>query len=316
MNTTIQIRKKGKSLIKIPSRFVVFDIETTGLNPATDEIIEISAIKVRDNVIEDTFSYLIKPNNEIPYFITELTKITNEMVENALSIEEVLPRFIDFIEDEILVGHNVNFDINFIYDNLGELNIPPITNDFVDTLRISRRLIPELKHHKLSDLANYFNIDTNGSHRSLKDVEITFEVLNNLNKMIIEKYQNIDNFKDACKPKSHSGIRASDITTNNTEFDEENMLYDKYVVITGTLGKMLRKEAMQVIADLGGHCQDGVNKDTNYLILGNNDYNPILRGKKSSKLLKAENLKLKGQDIEIISENVFYDIIPESIWKK
>lgn len=308
--------QKGKSLIDIPNNYVVFDIETTGLDPEFDEIIEIGAVKIKDGIKIDTFNSLIKPEYEIDEFITELTGITNEMVENAPSIDEVLPKFMDFIKDYIIIGHNVNFDINFIYDNLEELNIPPITNDFVDTLRISRRLIPELKHHKLSDLANYFNIDTNGSHRALKDVEITSEVLNNLNKMIIEKYENIDNFKDACKPKSHSGIRASDITTNNTEFDEENMLYDKYVVITGTLGKMLRKDAMQIIADLGGHCQDGVNKDTNYLILGNNDYNPILRGKKSSKLLKAENLKLKGQDIEIISENVFYDIIPESIWKK
>ena len=308
--------QKGKSLIDIPNNYVVFDIETTGLDPEFDEIIEIGAVKIKDGIKIDTFNSLIKPEYEIDEFITELTGITNGMVENAPSIDEVLPKFMDFIRDYIIIGHNVNFDINFIYDNLEELNIPPITNDFVDTLRISRRLIPELKHHKLSDLANYFNIDTNGSHRSLKDVEITLEVLKNLNTMIIEKYQNMDNFKDACKPKSHSGIRASDITTNNTELDEENMLYDKYVVITGTLGKMLRKEAMQVIAALGGHCQDGVNKDTNYLILGNNDYNPILRGKKSSKLLKAENLKLKGQDIEIISENIFYDIIPESIWKK
>lgn len=308
--------QKEKSLIDIPNNYVVFDIETTGLDPEFDEIIEIGAVKIKDGIKIDTFNSLIKPEYEIDEFITELTGITNGMVENAPSIDEVLPKFMDFIRDYIIIGHNVNFDINFIYDNLEELNIPPITNDFVDTLRISRRLIPELKHHKLSDLANYFNIDTNGSHRSLKDVEITLEVLKNLNTMIIEKYQNMDNFKDACKPKSHSGIRASDITTNNTELDEENMLYDKYVVITGTLGKMLRKEAMQVIADLGGHCQDGVNKDTNYLILGNNDYNPILRGKKSSKLLKAENLKLKGQDIEIISENIFYDIIPESIWKK
>lgn len=308
--------QKGKSLIDIPNNYVVFDIETTGLDPEFDEIIEIGAVKIKDGIKIDTFNSLIKPEYEIDEFITELTGITNGMVENAPSIDEVLPKFMDFIRDYIIIGHNVNFDINFIYDNLEELNIPPITNDFVDTLRISRRLIPELKHHKLSDLANYFNIDTNGSHRSLKDVEITLEVLKNLNTMIIEKHQNMDNFKDACKPKSHSGIRASDITTNNTELDEENMLYYKYVVITGTLGKMLRKEAMQVIADLGGHCQDGVNKDTNYLILGNNDYNPILRGKKSSKLLKAENLKLKGQDIEIISENVFYDIIPESIWKK
>ena len=77
---------------------------------------------------------------------------------------------------------------------------------------------------------------------------------------------------------------------------------------------MLRKEAMQIIVDLGGHCEDGVTKKTNFLILGNNDYNPILRGKKSSKLIKAETLKLEGKDIEIISENVFYDIIDD--WGK
>lgn len=308
--------QKGKSLIDIPNSYVVFDIETTGLDPEYDEIIEIGAVKIKDGIEVEKFNTLIKPEYDIDEFITELTGITNEMVKNAPSIDEVLPKFMDFIKDYIVIGHNVNFDINFIYDNLERLNISPITNDFIDTLRISRRLIPELKHHKLSDLANYFNIDTKGSHRSLKDVEITCEVFNNLNTIVKEKYQNIENFKEACKPKSHSGFKASDITTTNTEFDEENMLYNKYVVITGTLEKMLRKEAMQIIADLGGHCQDGVNKDTNYLILGNNDYNPILRGKKSSKLLKAENLKLKGQDIDIISENVFYDIIPEIVNKK
>ena len=74
---------------------------------------------------------------------------------------------------------------------------------------------------------------------------------------------------------------------------------------------MQRKDAMQLIANLGGICQDNVNKETNYLILGNNDYNPLLRGEKSNKLIKAENFKLKGNDIEIISENVFYDILKE-----
>ena len=85
------------------------------------------------------------------------------------------------------------------------------------------------------------------------------------------------------------------------------------MAITGTLEKMLRKEAMQIIVDLGGHCEDGVTKKTNFLILGNNDYNPILRGKKSSKLIKAETLKLEGKDIEIISENVFYDIVDDYV---
>lgn len=147
--------------------------------------------------------------------------------------------------------------------------------------------------------------------QSLTDVRITIDIFKNLEKLVESKYSNIENFKDTCKPKSHTGFKASDITTTNTEFDEDNLLYDKYIAITGTLERMSRKEAMQIIADLGGHCQDGVNKETNFLILGNNDYNPILRGKKSSKFLKAESLKLKGQDIEILSENVFYDVIPK-----
>lgn len=302
---------KGKSLIEIPNKYIAFDIETTGLDPMYDEIIEIGAIKIEDGKEIETFSTLIKPDYEIDEFITELTGITNEMVMDAPKINEVLPKFMDFIKDSVIIGHNVNFDINFIYDNLINEDMNPITNDFVDTLRLSRRLLPELKHHRLSDLANYYNIDTTGSHRSLTDVRITIDIFKNLEKLIASKYSNIENFKNACKKKSHSDFKASDITTTNTEFDEDNILYDKYVAITGTLEKMSRKEAMQIIADLGGHCQDGVNKETNYLILGNNDYNPILRGKKSSKLLKAESLKLKGQDIEILSENVFYDVIPE-----
>lgn len=302
---------KGKSLIEIPNKYIAFDIETTGLDPMYDEIIEIGAIKIEDGKEIETFSTLIKPEYEIDEFITELTGITNEMVMDAPKINEVLPKFMDFIKDSVILGHNVNFDINFIYDNLINEDMHPITNDFVDTLRLSRRLLPELKHHRLSDLANYYNIDTTGSHRSLTDVRITIDIFKNLEKLVKSKYSNIKNFKDACKKKSHSGFKASDIITTNTEFDEDNFLYDKYVAITGTLEKMSRKEAMQIIVDLGGHCQDGVNKETNYLILGNNDYNPILRGKKSSKLLKAESLKLKGQDIEILSENVFYDVIPK-----
>ena len=302
---------KGKSLIEIPNKYIAFDIETTGLDPMYDEIIEIGAIKIEDGKEIETFSTLIKPEYEIDEFITELTGITNKMVIDAPKIDEVLPKFMDFIKNSVILGHNVNFDINFIYDNLITEDMKPITNDFVDTLRLSRRLLPKLKHYRLSDLANYYNIDTTGSHRSLTDVRITIDIFKNLEKLVESKYSNIENFKDACKKESHSSFKASDITTTNTEFDEDNLLYDKYVAITGTLEKMSRKEAMQIIADLGGHCQDGVNKETNYLILGNNDYNPILRGKKSSKLLKAESLKLKGQDIEILSENVFYDVIPK-----
>ena len=220
---------KGKSLIEIPNKYIAFDIETTGLDPMYDEIIEIGAINIEDGKEIGTFSTLIKPEYKIDEFITELTGITNEMVMDAPKINEVLPKFMNFIKGSVILGHNVNFDINFIYDNLINEDMHPITNDFVDTLRLSRRLLPELKHHRLSDLANYYNIDTTGSHRSLTDVRITIDIFKNLEKLVESKYSNIENFKDACKKKRYSDFKASDIITTNTEFDEDNLLYDKSV---------------------------------------------------------------------------------------
>lgn len=304
---------KGKSTIDLLSDYIIFDIETTGLDSSYDEIIEIGAIKVKNNKIVSKFNSLVKPKNEIDEYITELTGITNEMVKDAPTIEEILPDFMNYIGNDILIGHNVNFDINFIYDNLYRNKFDVLTNDFIDTMRISRKLLPELPHHRLIDLAKYFKIDSTNNHRSLKDCEITMNVYENLKEIALQKYDNVDEFKNAFKKHKKEGLRAKDIVSTNTEFDVDNLFYDKYVAITGTLEKMLRKEAMQIIVDLGGHCEDGVTKKTNFLILGNNDYNPILRGKKSSKLIKAETLKLEGKDIEIISENVFYDIVDDYV---
>lgn len=302
---------KGKSTIDLLSDYIVFDIETTGLDSSYDEVIEIGAIKVKNNKTVSKFNSLVKPKNEIDEYITELTGITNEMVKDAPTIEEVLPDFMDYIGNDILIGHNVNFDINFIYDNLYRNKLDVLTNDFIDTMRISRKLLPELPHHRLIDLAKYFKIDSTNNHRTLRDCEITMNVYENLKEIALQKYANVDEFKNAFKKHKKEGLRAKDIVSTNTDFDVDNLFYDKYVAITGTLEKMQRKEAMQIIVDLGGHCEDNVTKKTNYLILGNNDYNPILRGKKSSKLIKAETLKLEGKDIEIISENVFYDIIDD-----
>lgn len=317
INKSTNIRdKKGQSLLWFPNEYIVFDIETTGLDASYDEIIEIGALKIKNNEIVDKFTSLIKPKYPIDEFITELTGITNEMVKDAPLINEVLPRFLDFIGDEILVGHNINFDINFVYDNLIKIGSDKLlSNNYVDTLRLARRILRNLKHHRLSDLAEYYNIDGTGAHRSLKDCEITNQILNLLEEQVLRDYGTIEEFLNSCKKKS-SNFKASDIVTTNVEFDEDNMFFDKNVAITGTLEKIVRKDAMQIIVDLGGHCEDRVTQKTNYLILGNNDYNPILRGKKSSKLLKAEQLKLDGCDIEIISENVFYDIISEQIKEK
>ena len=176
---------KGNSLIRKLDDYTVLDIETTSLDTFSGEIVEISAIKVRDRKEIDSFSKLIKTKNEIGYFTTRLTGITNEMVEKqGKELVVVLQEFRKFLDKDIIVGHNVNFDINFIYDNMKENLNEYLSNDFVDTLRISRKVLPNLRHHKLDNLIRYFNLTRRNEHRALNDCILTNQVYMSLAKML------------------------------------------------------------------------------------------------------------------------------------
>ena len=176
---------KGHSLIKNLNDYTVLDIETTSLDSFTGEIVEISAIKVRDKKEVDTFSELIKTHNRLGAFTTRLTGITNEMVQKeGKDLINVLQQFKDFLDRDIIVGHNVNFDINFIYDSMYKNMNEYLTNDFVDTLRISRKVLPNLRHHKLDNLIDYFNLVKRDEHRALNDCILTNQVYINLTKML------------------------------------------------------------------------------------------------------------------------------------
>lgn len=186
---------KGKSLIEDLNNYTVVDIETTGMSWNFSKILEISAIKVRGKEIIDEFSELINPHEPIPYFIKNLTGITDEMVCDALELDEVLLKFKDFLREDIIVGHNVNFDVNFLYDNFLNVLNEPMQNNFVDTLRISRKLLPELEHHKLDNLTQYYNIKARDKHRALNDCVLTNKVYIDMCKTVYEKYENWNNFK-------------------------------------------------------------------------------------------------------------------------
>lgn len=166
----IQRPKKGKRLVPYTKDYVVFDLETTGVSAYHDDIIEISALKAKDGTVIDTFSKLVNPERPIPPAATAVNGITDQMVAEAPTIREVLPEFLAFIGDLVLVGHNIqSFDMNFIYDAAWNLFEIPVENDFIDTLYMSRKCLPFLEHHKLVDVAEYFHIDTNGAHRALND---------------------------------------------------------------------------------------------------------------------------------------------------
>lgn len=171
--------------------YTVIDIETTGLNSTLDNIIELSAIKVRNNQIVSTFSKLINPNKKLNPFISNLTGITDSMLKQADTISKVLPQFLDFVGKDIILGHNVQFDIKFINQKSIEHLNKPFENEKIDTLRISRKLKIKSGNHKLKTLADFYNISQGRMHRGLEDCRITFEVYKHLKENSIEKIKEI-----------------------------------------------------------------------------------------------------------------------------
>lgn len=152
--------------------YVVFDLETTGLEPDTCEIIEIGALKYKNSKLVDEFSVLIKPSIPINETITNITGIDDKMVATSPQIEEVLPKFIEFIEDLTLVAHNSSFDLSFIEENIKRLGLPMIKNTNIDTVELARQYLPQVYNYKLTTLKNYFKLDY-GSHRSVDDCKTT-----------------------------------------------------------------------------------------------------------------------------------------------
>lgn len=308
-------RNKGQSLLKIPLDYTLIDIETTGYDTRYDSIIEIGCIKYRDNKEIERYSSLVQPlpydakgEKYIPEFITKLTGITDEMLSKAPKFETAAEEVWHLLKGELLVGHNVNFDINFLYDHFINFNSEYIfNNDFVDTLRLARIALPDLQHHRLEDLDNYFNINMN-HHRAIGDCEITYLVLQELSKVISEKH--IDLSKSRRYNFDKKDLR-SIAPENSEDFDISHPLFDKYCVFTGKLEQYSRKDAAQIVVNLGGHCENGVTRKTNFLVVGDFDYFSGVKNGKSSKMKKAEDLILQGQDLQIITETVFYDLITD-----
>lgn len=153
---------------ELPDDYVVFDIETSGLHPTKDKIIEIGAVKYINNEKIDEFSYLIDPGININNIITRVTGLTDDDLKGQKKINEVLPMFLDFIGDLPIIGHNVRFDYDFIEANIIKLNLKHLKNKIVDTLLLSRITIYDSKNHRLQTLKEYLHLDYK-SHRAVDD---------------------------------------------------------------------------------------------------------------------------------------------------
>lgn len=335
---------KGSSIIGFPDEYMAIDIETTGLDYQFDEIIEIAALHVKNGEIINKFSMLVQPSSSkclvtlgriqalgydsfsdvphdvfealsneriIPETATAYNSITDDMVRAAPLADQVMPQFYGFIEDHILVGHNAHFDINFIYDACQHCGLT-LRNDFVDTMRISKKVFPELERYRLPDLAARLGLSGNIAHRAVADARIAMDCFEGMRRIVLQS-KTIDEFRDEFRSSKSQRYQASlrSVTADTADFDETHPLYGKVVVFTGALSSMGRKEAFQIVANLGGHPEDSITKETNFLVIGDEEFSKARQTGETKKMKKANAYREKGQDIVTLSESTFFQMLDD-----
>lgn len=206
--------------------YVVLDLEMTGLNPKIDKIIEIGAVKVSNQKIIETYSTLVNPEVKISERITELTGITNEMVQAGMPMDEAMGRLVEFIGDSTIVGHNIRFDYSFMKQWAVNKRIPMELKAY-DTLKLARTLLPSEQPKKLESLCEYFNIKRENAHRALDDTietqmifEKLIELLENKKEPLPEPTQLIYKAKRQTPATAHQIQRLKEIIETYNITDE------------------------------------------------------------------------------------------------
>ena len=180
----IVTRSKGQTLDD--TTYCVFDLETTGISFRTEKITEIGIMKVRNGEVIDSFETFVNPEKPIPMRVQEITHITDEMVKDAPTIEEIMPKVLEFFGDSVLVAHNADFDTSFIKYNCDRMGLK-FDNTYLDTLRLAKDLFPDYKKYKLGIIAENLGIKVEVAHRALDDVDTTVKVFNVMLKMLKDK---------------------------------------------------------------------------------------------------------------------------------
>ena len=166
--------------------FVVFDLETTGFSPSKNQIIEIGAVKVVNGSITERFSTFVNPKVPIPFEIEQLTSINDDMVLDAPTIDEILPKFMEFCQDAVMVAHNADFDMSFIKHNCSALGLE-CEKTVLDTVALSRVLLPALNRFKLDTVAKALNVSLAHHHRAVDDAACTAEIFVRLVEMLRDR---------------------------------------------------------------------------------------------------------------------------------
>ncbi|SDJ71711.1 PolC-type DNA polymerase III [Sediminibacillus albus] len=169
----VPIAYNEKDLILEDATYTVFDVETTGLSAVYDTIIELAAVKIKDGEIIDRFESFANPHHALSQTTIDLTGITDDMVNNAPEVSEVMRDFHEWMGDSVLVAHNASFDMGFLNEGLKKIGYQKAENPVIDTLELARFLYPSLKNHRLNTLCKMLDIELTQHHRAIYDAEAT-----------------------------------------------------------------------------------------------------------------------------------------------
>ena len=178
--------------------YVVFDFETTGAKAPPCRVTEIGAVRVAGGSIAETFHSLVNPEGPIPAFITSLTGIDDSMVKDAPKFREIAGDFLDFVGESVLVAHNAMFDMRFLNVEIGRIHLNyKIANPYLCTVRLGKKLVPEIENHKLATMANYYSVPLENHHRASDDALATAKIFLRLLELLAEK--GVKNLSSAIK---------------------------------------------------------------------------------------------------------------------
>lgn len=287
----------------LPNSYVVFDLETTGLNCTDCQIAEIDAIKVRDGKVVDTFSQLVYIDFPTPQAALNVNNITDEMLADAPHATEAMKSFIEFIgEGAVLVGHNIKrYDLPIMKRVATACRLDFDYAEAIDTYQLAQLAWPHLERWSMQVLREFLNIKNDDAHRALADCEDEMSVYDAIRdgvksgELSIEPPRRRASRPGAVYNKNWGNkVKAKDIKPTTDKFDESHPLFGKLVVVSGDVAMFDgdRVRTWQAIANVGGTPQDNITKKTGYLVCG--------EGAGMTKRNKAEQY-----GIEIISADEF-----------
>ncbi len=297
----------------LPKQFVVLDLETTGLDPHTDEIIEFGAIRVnRDSDTHTAFGTLVKPQKGIPRLITSVTGITQAMVDkDGVPLAEALTDFIEFIGDLPLVTYNAEFDIGFL-QQASRRQGHSLNNKYTCALKMARTAWPGLPSYKLADLAKRGNLSEDDPHRAVGDSKRALIIF-------VSAVQRVGKVSWTTPPlepvvgkaRVHSPKYEHMLQVEHgvaVKAYPAGPLFGEVVVVTGACS-ISRSQMAEIAAKAGCEVMERVTKRTTILVTGTRDPSLYDGKEKSTKLLHAESLIKEGQSLRVLTEMDFMKIV-------